>query len=91
MSTGFCAHALQWWLEDMSGNPFIGAKICTKQVGNSDQFTITKWEVDGIEQPTDEEIEQIIADYESGYVPPKTEAELIAELEARIEDLEGSG
>ena len=64
MSTKFCAHALQWWLENWSEseNYFEGAKICTKQVGDTDQFVITKWEVDGVEQPTDEEINQIIAD-----------------------------
>ncbi len=93
MSTKFCAHALEWWLRQQG--VFEGAQICTRQLGDSDQFEITKWAFpsgtfpseafpSGIPQPTDAAINQILEDYNENYVPPKTLEERLADLENSI-------
>lgn len=50
-----CAFALEWWLRGQ--NKFIGANIRT--VGN----VITYWSADGVPQPTDEQVNQIVENY----------------------------
>lgn len=54
------AQALEWWLNTQG--KFKGSSVCTAQNENGN-FSITKWNVDGINQPTDKELDKIIDDY----------------------------
>ena len=75
---------LEWWLR--SQGKFDGASVCTKQ--NPDgTFSITKWIVNGVKQPTDSEVDQIIANYEL-QPKPKTLEERVTTLESKTAVLE---
>lgn len=64
MATRFSAHAIEWWLKNLG--KFNGAKIRTNETyQGSGLFEITQWEVCGIQQPSDYELEHILADYEA--------------------------
>lgn len=57
-----CAIAIEWWLTNQG--KFQGSSISTKESPEgSNRFIITQWNVPGVNQPTDKEIEQIIEDY----------------------------
>jgi hypothetical protein len=67
-----CAIALEWWLRKQG--KFDGAKVATREIPeeyNPGQFRgtgvyeITRWEVPGVPQPTPEETNNIIDEYES--------------------------
>ena len=85
-STKNCAPALEWWVRNQG--KIDGAKISTQQIKGTDQYEITKWEVNGIVKPTDEQVNQIIQDYELQYVPVKPIEERVADLETRVKKLE---
>ena len=80
------ALALEWWLGEQ--DKFNDAKISTKYNTKIQKYELTKWDVPGVDRPTDPEIEQIVTDYEAQYVPPKTMREELDELTARVEALE---
>jgi hypothetical protein len=62
MATAFCAQALEWWLRGQ--NKFVGAKVNTQETSpGSGQFVITQWDANGVAQPNDAAINQIISDY----------------------------
>ena len=55
------AIAIEWWLRKQ--NKFEGAKINTKETPDG-KYKITNWEANGVSQPTDDDLEAIISDYE---------------------------
>lgn len=75
MATKYCANALEWWLRNQG--KFDGAIVCTQEDSIQNEngvfvgtgyFTITKWVVDGVNQPTDDQVNQIIIDYQADLV-----------------------
>lgn len=56
-----CATAIEWWLK--SQNKFEGAKISTKK-NDDGTFSITQWEAQDVPKPTDEEVNNIVEDYQ---------------------------
>lgn len=63
-SIGYCdkpiSPALEWWLK--SQDKLEGSSVCTK--GN----VLTKWEVDGVDQPDNDEIASIVSQYDASLV-----------------------
>jgi len=71
MATKFSAHALEWWLRGQG--KFDGAKVSTKEiVPGSGDFVITQWDANGVPQPGESEINQIIANYNAAEAQRKS-------------------
>lgn len=84
-SLGYCASskpiapAIEWWLTQQ--DKFVGADVTTYR--NPDNtYSIAHWNVNGVKQPTDEELSVIVANYE---LQPKSKSieERITALEAK--------
>lgn len=58
------AQALEWWLRKQG--KFDNVTVRTEEIEEgTNRFKITAWEVPGIKKPTDQEVEQIIDEFES--------------------------
>ena len=62
MSTRPCANALAWYLKDMG--KLDGATLNTTYDTTYNQYKITAWVVAGVAEPTGQDLEDIIDDYE---------------------------
>ena len=72
--------ALEWWLREQ--DKFEGAKVCTKA------SLLTKWEVVGIAEPTDKQIEQIVTDYEAQLkIKQEAEVSTLASVKTKLKNL----
>ena len=79
-----CAIQIEWWLREQG--KFVDASIRTQQIGTN-KYEITKWEVLGVDKPTDAEILVIIASY-NARVKEKTTEEEIVDIKKRLQTLE---
>ncbi len=79
-----CAIQIEWWLRGQG--KFEGASIRTHQIGTN-KYEITKWEVLGVDKPTDAEMLAIIASY-NARVKEKTLDEEIIDIKKRLQTLE---
>ncbi len=79
-----CAIQIEWWLRGQG--KFEGASIRTQQIGTN-KYEITKWEVSGVDKPTDAEILAIIDAY-NARVKEKTLGEQIEDIKQRLNSLE---
>ena len=73
------APALEWWLRGQ--DKFVGSSVSTAQ-DKDGKYVVIGWKVDGVEQPTDKDLEKIVSDYEK-LPKPKTLEERIADLEKK--------
>ena len=85
MSTKSCAMAIQWWLQKQ--NKFNDVSVSTKQIDKTDNFEIIKWIVPDIKQPTDDEINKIIDDYEKAGKPLEQLLDIRKEIDNLKEDV----
>ena len=75
MITRPCSDALGWWLNNQG--KLDGSSVSTKEI-SSTEYQITKWVVSGVTQPTDQEVEVIIDDYNTWIVKQPTYITLIS-------------
>ena len=74
------AIALEWWLKEQ--DKFEGAKVCTKA------NLLTEWEVVGVAEPTDKQIEQIVTDYEAQLkIKQEAEVSILASVKTKLKNL----
>ena len=79
------ALALEWWLREQ--NKFNGAVVCTRQKKDG-TFIITRWEVSGIDKPTDAQIDVIFSDYEKAGKPLEQQFDVVAEINSIKKSIE---
>lgn len=66
MITKPCAVALEWWLRGQG--KFAGANIQTRSDDGA-VYAITHWDANGVPQPTDDEVMDIVEQYEATLEP----------------------
>ena len=77
--------AIEWWLRGQG--KIDVASVTTLQISGTDTCEITKWKVPGVPKPTEQQMNQIIANYTAQYVPEETIEERIKKLEKKTKDL----
>lgn len=75
MISKFPSAAIEWWLRKQG--KFVGANVFIQQDEASKLYTIEKWVVDGVDKPSDEEVENIVSDYEASLASKELEKDVI--------------